>query len=418
VSLLLYNIFLLLYRAAIGCYALFSSKAKKWIEGRKQWPLKMAAALQPDEKRIWVHCSSLGEFEQGRPLIESLKQKYPQYKIVITFFSPSGYEVQKNYAYADYVFYMPLDGKGNARKFIKMIDPSLAVFVKYEFWYYYLEELHTKKIPTIIISAAFRKEQTFFSWYGKLFRSLLHCFNWIFVQDEQSKKLLEGIGFDKNVSVSGDTRYDRVSAIAKNKKELPVAEKFKGSNKLLIAGSTWPDDEKVLKACISCLHDEWKLIIAPHEIDEAHIQSIQSLFSNETVLYSSLINDNKDYEKKVLIIDNIGLLSNLFAYGEIAFIGGGFQKGGIHNVLEPAVFGLPVIIGPVYEKFVEAKKLVDLQLAFAVNNEDECKTILQRLISDNDYRSHIHFSLIKFMQENIGATNAIIQLIEKEKWLL
>ena len=359
-SLLLYNIFLLLYRAGIGCYSLFNSKAKKWIEGRKQWPLKMIAALHPDEKRIWFHCSSLGEFEQGRPLIESLKQKYPQYKIVITFFSPSGYEVQKNYAGADYVFYMPLDNKRNAKRFIKLINPSLAVFVKYEFWYHYLEELHTKKIPTIIISAAFRKEQTFFSWYGKLFRSLLHCFNWIFVQDEQSKKLLEGIGFDKNVSVSGDTRYDRVSAIAKNKKDLPLAEKFKDNHKLLIAGSTWPDDEKILKACLSVLPDDWKLIIAPHEIDEAHIQSIQSLFINENVLYSSLIKNENSFDKKVLIIDNIGLLSSLFAYGEIAFIGGGFQKGGIHNVLEPAVFGFPVIFGPVFEKFVEAKKLAEL----------------------------------------------------------
>jgi 3-deoxy-D-manno-octulosonic-acid transferase len=365
-----------------------------------------------------MHCSSLGEFEQGRPLIEKLKTKYPDYKIVLSFFSPSGYEIRKEYVYADYVFYMPLDGKRNARQFINLINPSLAIFVKYEFWYYYLEELHSKKIPTIIISAAFRKGQTFFSWYGKLFRSLLHCFNWIFVQDEQSKRLLEGIGLENNISVAGDTRYDRVSAILLNRKPLELAEGFKGESRLIIAGSTWQADEKLLKSCMNTIAPGWKLVIAPHEIDPAHIESVQNLFGEETVLYSTLQNEQTGFHKKILIVDNIGLLSNLFGYAEIAFIGGGFQKGGIHNVLEPAVFGLPVIFGPVYEKFVEAKKLVSMHFAFPVQNADECRNILSRLINDTGFRSAIHLSLQSFIRENTGATNGILQLIEKEKWLI
>jgi 3-deoxy-D-manno-octulosonic-acid transferase len=378
----------------------------------------MSKALPPGEKRIWVHCSSLGEFEQGRPLIESLKEKYPHYKIVISFFSPSGYEVRKDYAYADYVCYLPMDGKKNAAQFIELVNPALAVFVKYEFWYYYLEELHLRKIPTIIIAAAFRKGQAFFEWYGKLFRSLLDCFSWIFVQDEQSGKLLRRIGFERNVSVSGDTRYDRVAAIASKKMVIPVAAKFKGSGKLIIAGSTWPDDEKILKECMGDLPAGWKVIIAPHEIDAAHIQSIQMLFDHDAALYSLLQQNENDFAKKVLIIDNIGLLSGLFSYGDIAFIGGGFQKGGIHNILEPAVFGLPVIFGPVYEKFVEAGRLVELKYVFPVHNTEECKKILQELITDEDYRAGIHRSLKTFMKENTGATQAILALIERESWLL
>jgi 3-deoxy-D-manno-octulosonic-acid transferase len=416
VSLLLYNIFLLLYRAGVQCYALFNDKAKKWIDGRRLWQQKMAAALPAGEKRIWVHCSSLGEFEQGRPLIESLKVKYPKYKIVISFFSPSGYEVRKDYAHADYICYLPMDGKGNAKAFVRLMNPALAVFVKYEFWYYYLEELHITKTPTIIIAAAFRNGQAFFEWYGKLFRSLLDCFSWIFVQDEQSKKLLEGIGFSKNVSISGDTRYDRVAEIAAKRRAIPIAEKFKGNSKLVIAGSTWPGDEKILKECMAFLPTGWKMIIAPHEIDAAHIQSIQSLFNGEVLLYSSLQSGGSDLGQRVLIIDNIGLLSALFAYGDIAFIGGGFQKGGIHNILEPAVFGLPIIFGPVYEKFVEAKKLVELQYAFAVNNSEECNMILLRLVEDV-YRAQIHNALKTFMKQNTGAAGNILGLIEQKKWL-
>jgi 3-deoxy-D-manno-octulosonic-acid transferase len=408
----------LIYLAGIRCYSFFNSKAKKWINGRVKWQQKMGLVLVSGEKRIWMHCSSLGEFEQGRPLIEALKKKYPDFSIVLSFFSPSGYEIRKDYIYADYVFYMPLDGKKNARQFIKLVKPSLAIFVKYEFWYYYLEELHNNKIPTIIISAAFRKEQTFFSWYGKLFRSLLHCFNWIFVQDEQSKKLLEGIGLEKNISISGDTRYDRVSTIVANRKPLEVADRFRGDKRLIIAGSTWQADEKILKLCINALTPGWKLVIAPHEIDPAHIETIQNLFGEETVLYSTLQNEQTGFEKRILIIDNIGLLSSLFGYGEIAFIGGGFQKGGIHNVLEPAVFGLPVIFGPIYEKFIEARKLVSQHLAFPVQDADECRDILSRLINDTDYRATVHLSLKRFIQENTGATNGILQLIEDEKWLL
>jgi 3-deoxy-D-manno-octulosonic-acid transferase len=417
VSLFLYNIFLFFYRAAIQCYSLFNDKAKKWIAGRQKWRQTIASALLPGEKRIWIHCSSLGEFEQGRPLIESWKEKYPQYKIVLSFFSPSGYEVRKDYAMADYVFYLPMDGKKNARQFIALINPSLAVFVKYEFWFYYLDELKKNAIPTILVSGAFRPGQAFFKWYGSFFRKLLGCFSWIFVQDDQSKTLLKGIGFNGNALVSGDTRYDRVIAIAAARKSIPIAERFKGKSKIIIAGSTWPDDEKILKACIANMPADWKMIIAPHEIDDARIRSVQMLFDHDVVLYSALQKQEDRFGKKVLIIDNIGLLSSLFAYGDIAYIGGGFQKGGIHNILEPAAFGLPVIFGPVYKKFVEASKLVSLQFAFAVNSEENGKIILSRLIADAAYRNTIHDSLIKYMQENTGATEAVLGLVDRQRWL-
>jgi 3-deoxy-D-manno-octulosonic-acid transferase len=416
VSLFLYNSFLFFYSTGIRCYSLFNDKAKKWLIGRRNWRQAIPAALVPGEQRIWIHCSSLGEFEQGRPLIESWKEKYPQYKIVLSFFSPSGYEVRKDYALADYVFYLPMDGKKNAKQFIALINPSLAVFVKYEFWYYYLDELKKSNIPTLLVSAAFRPGQAFFKWYGSFFRKMLKCFSRIFTQDEQSKTLLKGIEIE-NVSISGDTRYDRVMSIAANRKPIQAAEEFKGNCKIVIAGSTWPGDEKILKTCLKDLPADWKMIIAPHEIDDAHISSIQTLFDNDVILYSEFQNKENGLTKKILIIDNIGLLSALFAYGDIAYIGGGFQKGGIHNILEPAAFGLPVIFGPVYQKFVEANKLVSLNYAFAVSNEEECKKVLNKLIADTSYRNNINNSLTKYMQENTGATQAILDHIDREGWL-
>jgi 3-deoxy-D-manno-octulosonic-acid transferase len=417
-SLFLYNLFIFLYVSGIRCYSFINDKAKKWIDGRKKWQQVFREKLSRNEKRIWLHCSSLGEFEQGRPLIEALKEKYPNYKIVLTFFSPSGFEVRKNYDKADYIFYLPMDSKKNAQEFISLVKPSLAVFVKYEFWYYYLNALQEQKIPTIIISAAFRKEQPFFKWYGNFFRKMLYCYDWIFAQDENSQQLLKGIGFENDVSISGDTRYDRVSSIAANRMTIPVVEKFKDNNKLIIAGSTWPEDEKILKESIDALPVNWKLIIAPHEIDEAHIQNISVLFINDMVLFSELQEEqSSNFNKKILVINNIGLLSSLYAYGEIAFIGGGFNKGGIHNILEPAVFGLPVIFGPVYEKFVEAKKMADLHCAFPVVNINAYKKISLELMTKKDFRERVHNDLVKFMQENTGATLHILSQIERQRWL-
>lgn len=415
--LFIYRFFLSLYIVAIRLYALFNGKAKKWIEGRKNWKQHLSDTLQAGEKRIWIHCSSAGEFEQARPLIEALKEQYPAYKIVVTFFSPSGFEAVKKNNFIDYVFYLPPDSPGNAERFVAAIDPSLAMFVKYEFWYYYLQQLKKRSAPTLLISGAFRQEQVFFKGYGGIFRDMLRSFTFFFLQDVQSKQLLNTIGFDKNIIVSGDTRYDRVAVIEGNISPIPVVEQFIASSKILIAGSTWPGDEAVLKECFATLPSGWKLVIAPHEVDLEHIRKVQQLFGDETVLYSDLDAENTGYNKRVLVINNIGMLSRLFAYGDIAFIGGGFQKGGIHNILEPAVFGLPVIFGPVYEKFVEAKELASLQYVFPINNAVDGKAILEKLIGDVPYRNSISDSLKKFMKDHTGATTTIMDSIKANKWL-
>jgi 3-deoxy-D-manno-octulosonic-acid transferase len=416
VPLFIYNFFLSIYYLAIRVYALFNAKARLWVKGRHNWEQQLSGRLKANEKRIWMHCSSLGEFEQGRPVIEALKKRYPTYKIVITFFSPSGYEARKNYDGADYVFYLPMDSRAHARKFVEAIDPSLAIFVKYEFWYHYLDELKNQNIPVIIISAAFRKNQPFFKWYGGLFRGMLRCFSYFFVQDTESAELLRSIGFDKNVVVAGDTRYDRVATIAGNVMPHPIVEKFKGSGHFLIAGSTWADDENVLQHSLKDIPENWKMVIAPHEIDEQHLQKIQQLFGSASIRYSKLAKGG-DHTHKVLIIDNIGMLASLYSYGDIAYVGGGFQKGGIHNILEPAVFGLPVVIGPVYEKFVEAKKMVSLNYTFPVKNSEECEAIIKKLISEENYRYAINKSIKEFMRDNTGAADAIMQQIARENWL-
>ena len=414
--LILYNLFLFLYYLVIKIYALFNNKAKKWIAGRTDWQYNISKALNPGEKRIWIHCSSMGEFEQAKPLIEAIRVEYPVYKIVVTFFSPSGYEACRNSPLADYIFYLPHDSKRNAERFISIINPTIALFVKYEFWYYYLTQLKIQRVPVLLISGAFRQGQPFFKWYGGIFREMLRCFSCYFLQDEASKNMLDTIGIHKNVLISGDTRYDRVSVIAKNVTAISAIEQFKGNHKILIAGSTWPGDENVLKDCISVFPENWKLIIVPHEIDEAHIRKVEQLFDNN-ILFSALDAENTGYDKKVLIINNIGMLSRLFAYADIAFIGGGFQKGGIHNILEPAVFGVPVIFGPIFEKFVEAKQLVALEYVFPVNDAAGCKIILEKLIVNEQYRLSISNSLKTFMTEHTGATTMIMEQIKWSKWL-
>jgi len=415
--LILYNLFLSLYYLVIRVYALFNDKAKKWITGRQDWERHMKTVLKPGEKRTWIHCSSMGEFEQAKPLIEALRAKYPGYKIVVTFFSPSGYEACKNNILADYVFYLPHDSKRNAERFLAVVAPSLAMFVKYEFWYYYLTQLKKQRIPTLLVSGAFRPEQPFFKWYGGIFREMLHSFNFYFLQDEQSVKMLHTIGINANILISGDTRYDRVAEIAKNVTPIPAIEKFKDGHKILIGGSTWPGDEDVLRECFAIIPDDWKLIIVPHEIGEGHIKKVQQLFDNEPVLFTELDAENTGSDKKVLIVNNMGMLSRLFAYADIAFIGGGFQKGGIHNILEPAVFGVPVIFGPIFEKFVEAKMLASLDYVFPVNDAAGCRDILSKLITKEQYRLTTGVTLKGFMKEHTGATAMIMDEIERGGWL-
>jgi 3-deoxy-D-manno-octulosonic-acid transferase len=413
--LFLYNLLIRIFEAAIFVSSSFKLKARRWIIGRSNWRNHIQLKLQKNELRIWIHCASLGEFEQGRNLIEALKTRYPSYKIVLTFYSPSGYEIRKNYEYADYVFYLPLDTEVNAHDFIRLINPALAIFVKYEFWYHYLTTLKKKNVPTILVSAAFRQEQAFFSayeWYGDFFRKMLECFTTIFVQDDASKLLLNSIGLRNNVIVAGDTRYDRVLTISENRMQLPLIEAFLQNNPALIAGSTWQNDERILWESYSSLPDNWKIIIAPHEIEQSRIDEIQTLFEG-CVLYSALLHQPDISNKRILIIDNIGMLSSLYAYGKIAFIGGGYQRGGIHNILEPAAFGLPVMFGPVYEKFVEANLLVDKKLCFPVNSINESKALLSKLSKDEVLYQSIHLSLFNFMHQQAGATDKILAYILK-----
>ena len=414
--LILYNLFLFLYFLSARIYGLFNSKAKKWVDGRRDWEDLYRNTLKPGEKRIWIHCSSMGEFEQAKPLIEELRAQYPAYKIAVTFFSPSGYEACKNNALADYVFYLPHDGKRNAARFLEIVAPTLAIFVKYEFWYYYLVQLKSKKIPTLLVSGAFRKGQVFFKWYGGMFRDMLGCFSFFFLQDMESENVLATIGITADVLISGDTRYDRVATIAGKVTPITAIDNFKNGHKILIAGSTWPGDQDVLKDCIESLPADWKLIVVPHEIDEAHIRRVAQLFSG-AILFSELDAANTGSDKKVLIVNNIGMLSRLFAYADVAFIGGGFQKGGIHNILEPAVFGAPVIFGPVYEKFVEAKELAALKYVFPVANASECKEVLNKLITDEEYRGAISYALKEFMKNHTGAAAKIMGAVEREGWL-
>lgn len=408
--LVIYRLFLFLYVIAIRIAAIFNPKAKLWIDGRKGLIARIRATLPGNEPRIWFHCASLGEFEQGRPVMEAIRKQYPQYKIVLTFFSPSGYEVRKDYEGADYVFYLPMDSPRNARQFLDAVQPSLAVFVKYEFWYDYMSALQQRNIPAILISAAFRKDQVFFKGYGGLFRKLLGCFRYLLVQDEGSKALLDTIGLTDNVIVAGDTRYDRVAAIAATAKELPDIAAFRQQSRVLVGGSTWPEDEQVLKAFLPEMPAGWKMILAPHEIDAVHIRQVKELFGETAILFSEWkIAPRPDAQ--VLIIDNIGMLSALYRYGDVAFIGGGFNKGGIHNILEPAVFGLPVVFGPVYRKFVEAVNMVQLCYAVPVSNATESNRILTQLTTDTNQRQILHTGIRQFMEAHTGATGKIMTMV-------
>ncbi len=411
--LFLYKISLSIYSFGIHFFSFFNAKAKKFIKGRQNWLQEIQASIKTSEKRIWIHCASTGEFEQAKPIIEALGVQYKDYKIVITFFSPSGYEAQKKNHKNGYVFYLPMDGKKNAKNFISLIKPSLVLFIKYEFWYYYLHELKINKIPTLLVSTAFRREQPFFKWYGHFFRQMLSCFTYFFVQDKESLQLLKEIGFDKNVILSGDTRYDRVLNIAYQSKNIPIIERFKGKNNLIIGGSTWPDDENMLYNCKNILPANWKIIIAPHEFGNGHLDKILKLFENEAILYSSITENMDLTNNKILIIDNMGMLSSIYYYCDIAFVGGGFLKGGIHNILEPAVYGLPIFFGPYYKKFVEANALVNANFAFPINSSIEFNDKLKLFLFDEEKLNEIHLSLKDFMQQKIGATNLIVEYINK-----
>jgi len=396
----LYNISILIYGLVIRLASLFNKKAKLFIKGRKGIFEQIEATTQQLEHPIWFHFASLGEFEQGRPVLEKIKTLNPNEKIVITFFSPSGYEIRKNYALADAILYLPLDTPANARRFVSMVKPKMSIFTKYEFWPNYFQSLASNQIPLYIISGIFRPTQVFFKWYGGFYRNVLSYVNHFFVQNEESATLLKSIGIN-SIDISGDTRFDRVYENSLTPKELPIIEDFCKDAPIIVAGSTWHDDEKLLVR-LAEENPDWKIIIAPHEIHSSHISEIEQLFPY--ALKFSEINKAK-VESQVLIIDNIGMLSSLYQYGKIAYIGGGFGAG-IHNTLEAAAFGMPVIFGPNYDKFQEAKDLIHIGAAISICNSEELTSAFEY------FKTNESGDIAKsYVKSKIGAMDMIINKI-------
>ncbi|MCF8229064.1 MAG: 3-deoxy-D-manno-octulosonic acid transferase [Bacteroidales bacterium] len=404
----IYKLAIRFYLFSIRIASFFNPKAKRWIEGRKNWEKGLKQKINRNDRYIWVHCASLGEFEQGRPLIEKLKSEYPSRKILLSFFSPSGYEIRKNYEHADAVVYLPMDTGRNARKFLEILNPELAVFVKYEFWFNYIAELKRRNIPVFVVSAIFREKQHFFRSWGKWFRKQLHKINWIFVQNEDSLKLLEGVGIT-HCSLSGDTRFDRVAQIAETSKAFPEVENFVGGQKVLLAGSTWPPGEKLIQTFLHERYNDLKLIIAPHEVHQERINGIENSFPGKCIRYSNI--HQSTGSENILIIDSIGKLSHLYQYASLAYIGGGFGVG-IHNILEAATFGKPVIFGPNYQKFKEARDLISLGGAFSVSNADAFKSIMRKLLAEQGEYEKASRVCKQYTRENQGATNIIFQKME------
>ncbi len=409
--IIIYNLSIRILSFLILIASVFNRKARLFRSGRTGLFQQIREKVNPEKGVIWFHCASLGEFEQGRPVIESIKKKIPDQQILLTFFSPSGYEVRKNYELADYIFYLPYDTKKNAAYFIRLVNPRLVIFVKYEFWYHYIHTLNRNSIPVYLISSNFRPNQVFFRWYGGFFRKMLFQFSHLFVQNQRSRELLSFLPSDR-VTVSGDTRFDRVNAIANQIKELPVIETFKQDRLMVVAGSTWKEDEDLLIRYINELGDEEKWILVPHEIHEHNIIRMMR-FLNRPVVRFSETGEKDCSQTDVLIIDNIGMLSSLYSYGDLAFVGGGFGKG-IHNILEAATYGIPVIFGPQYKAFQEAIDLVELGGAFAVRNYEELINILQQLTGDRESLKNSGSIARDYVKSNLGATKSIVEKLLKE----
>ena len=400
-----YNLCMIVYAALIRAVSPFNKKARLWVSGRKGMFEQMRNTIGEGERVVWIHVASLGDFEQGRPLVDYVKENYPDYKILLTFFSPSGYEMRKNYKNADYVFYIPADTKRNVRKFLDIVNPEVVIFVKYEFWLNMLAELHKRKIRTYIASAIFRRNSIFFNPFGFWWRAALHSFDTLFVQDELSKSLLEGLGVT-NVVVAGDTRFDRVSAIAESAEKVAVVEEFKDNCRLFVAGSTWGPDEEILLPLIN-ENPNIKFVIAPHEMEEARIERILREVKGGAVRYTQL-SEGGLVDKQVLVLDTMGLLSRVYGSAEWAYVGGGFGAG-IHNTLEAAVYGLPVAFGPKYRKFKEARDLIELGVGRSVADEYELKSWFDELKSDDEYLARLSAIAKVYVGKHRGATEKIVQ---------
>lgn len=402
---LLYLMAITIYHRLVYLVAPFHRKARLFSSGRKGTFRYLEKKVSGWRRVIWFHCASLGEFEQGRPLIELIRQNDPEVKILLTFFSPSGYEVRKNYAQADCVAYLPADTPRNARRFISIADPEKVFFIKYEYWYFFLKELQRRSIPTYLVSAIFRKEQVFFRWYGRWFRRMLGFYRHIFVQDEASKNMLHDYHID-HVSVSGDTRFDRVKKVSNGAPALPLVEKFAEDSLLLVAGSTWPADEKMLVRYFRESAFSFKMILAPHEVHPSNIQRIASSFrSQELVIWSSASEESLQ-KARILIVDSIGMLSSLYGYGHMAYVGGGFGKG-IHNILEAAAYGVPVVFGPNHEKFKEAVDLKEEEGAFAISTYEELSFLMNEFFTHPEKISEAGKIAGSYVESRSGALQYI-----------
>ncbi|MFE3866869.1 3-deoxy-D-manno-octulosonic acid transferase [Flavobacterium sp. LS2P90] len=407
--LFLYNLFVVFASQALKLVAVFSPKMKLFVDGRKVVFPVLEQKIKPTDKTIWFHAASLGEYEQGLPVIEKIKEKFPSHKIVVTFFSPSGYEVRKNNAVADVTVYLPLDTKKNAKEFLSLVHPELVFFIKYEYWLNYLSELKELNTPTFLISGIFRENQMFFKWYGGFYRKALDAFTYFFVQNENSKKLLRQLG-KANVAVSGDTRFDRVAAILEKDNSLDFISQFKNDTLTIVVGSSWPKDESLLVDFINSNKYNVKFIIAPHNIKAEQIQQLKNSINKKTVLFSER-NDKNLADYDVFIIDTIGILTKIYSYADIAYVGGGFGNPGVHNLLEPATNGVPIVIGPNYSHFTEAIALVNLEGCISISNKKDLEATLVNLILIEVERQEKGHICETFVQMNKGATDIIMNTI-------
>ena len=404
---MLYNIAIHIYGFLVRLAALFGQKPKQMVQGHREVYTKLRQGIEVDRDYLWFHAASLGEFEQGRPLMEKIRAQYPEYRIILTFFSPSGYEVRKNYEGADIICYLPFDKPRNVLKFLDLAQPKMAFFIKYEFWKNYLDELHKRRIPTYSVSSIFRKNQVFFQWYGGTYRNVLKNFDHLFVQNEMSKRFLAKIGITR-VTVVGDTRFDRVKQIQDQAKELPIVERFKGDSPTFVAGSSWGPDEDLFIEYFNQRPD-MKLIIAPHVIDESHLNEIISKLKRPYRRYTEATEANVQ-EVDCLIIDCFGLLSSIYRYGEVAYIGGGFGVG-IHNILEAAVYGIPVLFGPKYDKFMEARQLIDCKGAYSIQEYSQLESLIDRFFSEPEFYHYTSAQAGGYVESHLGASEKILKMI-------
>ena len=410
-----YNISIKAYGMALKLASNFNGKAKLWVDGRQNWEEKISSKITETDKVLWVHCSSLGEFEQGRPVIEALREKYPTHKIAVSFFSPSGYEIRKNYQGADVIFYLPLDTKSNAEKLIKVLHPELLILVKYEYWFNLITELNQKNIPTIVVSSIFRDSQNFFKKGGNnWFAKKLNLINHFFVQNQKSKDLLDSIHITQN-TIAGDTRFDRVKQIIHQDNRLDFMDEFKQNSKLIVVGSSWPKDEELFIDLINQrLNEDWKIVFASHNLNDSEINPFLSKIKQKAVKFSDLEKTSKEdlINSKVFILNTIGILSKVYSYADITYIGGGFGAG-IHNTLEAVTYGNPVVFGPKYKKFQEAVDLIEVGGGFSISNHQEFDEIMNCLMNDEAFRKDAGDKAGKFVQNSPNATKIIFEYLDK-----